>query len=48
MPQKSADFTLRFGDAGLGLVSHGPVQSDLVWCGPVHCFTCIFKMALHT
>jgi len=27
----SADLTLRFGDAGLGLTPHGPVQNGSVW-----------------
>jgi hypothetical protein len=35
----------KFGNAGLGLVPHGPVQSDPVWCGPVQPFIHEFKTA---
>ena len=45
--QKVADFILRYGDAGLDLAVHGPVQSSLVWCGPVWGFMHEFKMTLH-
>ena len=46
LSQKSTDLTLRYGDAGLGLVLRGPVQSDPVWRGLVWGFLHEFKMTL--
>jgi len=34
-------------DAGLGLALLSPVQSDPVWCGPVHHFIHEFKTTSH-
>jgi len=39
--------TLGFGDAGLGLSPYGPIQSVLVWWGPVWCFICESKTTSH-
>jgi hypothetical protein len=42
----SADCTL-FGDAGLGLAVHGPVQSVPVWHSLVRRFICEFQVMSH-
>jgi hypothetical protein len=39
--------TGRIGRAGLDLASHGVVQSNLVWRGPLPYFICKFKMTSH-
>jgi hypothetical protein len=43
MSHISADLTQWFSTAGLGLILHGPVQSDLVWRGLIQRFICKFK-----
>jgi len=47
IPQKSGNLTWWFSDAGHGLAPHSPVQSNLVCCGAVRCFTRKFKTNSH-
>jgi len=39
--------TITYSDAGPVLASHGPVQSDLMWRGPVRRFLCEFQTTSH-
>jgi len=41
-----ADYS-KHSHAGLALALYGPVQSNMVWLGPVRCFICKFNMAPH-
>jgi hypothetical protein len=43
--ERSCHMTIVYSDAGLGLASHGPVQSDLLWRGPVRRFLREFQTA---